>query len=37
MKGFCHVCLASDIEIISKDSLSLCVQCLKRISELEKN
>gem|GEM_PF-750002 len=36
MKGLCHVCLASNVEVSVKDSLTLCGVCLKRVSDLEK-
>lgn len=37
MKGLCHVCLASNVEITIKEHLTLCNSCHKRVTELEKN
>ena len=37
MKGLCHVCLTSNVEIRVQDNLSLCEKCLKKVHGLEKN
>lgn len=37
MKGLCHICLASNMDITIKDNLTLCNDCIKRVTELEKN
>ncbi|NHI03882.1 hypothetical protein DYY67_0952 [Candidatus Nitrosotalea sp. TS] len=37
MKGLCHVCLASNVEITIRGSLTLCDNCFKKVTELEKN
>lgn len=37
MKGLCHVCLASNIDVTLKGHLALCEGCLKNVGDLEKN
>ena len=37
MKGLCHVCLASNVEITLKGNLTLCTDCSSRVNTLEKN